>query len=183
MKISEKGTADFSSEWKQAGKPVGVGDAGPLSLPPPKPLPPLSLCPSWADRSRVLLTPTHSWLLGECIFPVPRLTTSCCFQPTVEEGSSQLPACSASLLPAFCTQPLIKMWPGCISTEVSLSHSPGADSGNLGSEPSGLILLGWVGPCPLLACVWALLTCLPESCGKLLRAFPVASQALSRHSC
>ena len=42
------------------------------------------------------------------------------------------------------------MWPGCISTEVSLSHSPGADSGKLGSEPSGLIRLGGSLPPPCL---------------------------------
>ena len=71
------------------------------------------------------------------------------------------------------------MWPGCISTEASLSHSPGADSGKLSCEPPGLLLLGRVGPCCLLACVWALLTSLPESVGNSwglflspLRLFP-----------
>ena len=71
------------------------------------------------------------------------------------------------------------MWPGCISTEASLSHIPGADSGKLSCEPPGLLSLGRVGPCCLLACVWALLTRLPESVGNSwglflspLRLFP-----------
>lgn len=74
----------------------------------------------------------------------------------MEEGSQQLPACSAPLLSAYCTQPLIKSVARVISTGVSLSHSRSSDSGELGSGPQ-LDSIGPEVPCPSSQGPWVLL--------------------------